>query len=115
LQYILNYQGKLVFDSVFLVRVSPSGGISEITANCRGIRGVSEDKSMPVIPAYQVILKNYPGPDQTIRAVEIGFMGQNSGQESAFIESEEGAVWRVRLDDGSARFFEAAYGDEINA
>jgi hypothetical protein len=114
-QYILAYQDQLVFDSGFEVRVAPSGGIAEITANCRGIRGVSDNKSMRVIPAYQVILKNYRGPDQVIRAIEIGFMGQNSDQENLFIESEEGAVWRVRLEDGTTRFFEAAYGDEIHA
>jgi len=112
-QYILDYKGKLVFDSNISVTVNREGGITEITISYRDIKDVSLDKIMKVIPAYQVILKNYYENGSTIISINIGFMGQNMARDNPFVESEEGAVWRVRLDDGTERFFEATYGDEI--
>ena len=112
-QYILDYKGKLVFDSNINVTVSLDGGISEITINYREIKGASVDKLMKVMPAYQVILKNYNESGDVIDSINIGFMGQNAQRDNPFIESEEGAVWRVRLNDGTERFFEATYGEEI--
>ena len=113
LQYILEYDGKLVFDSNVKAYVTPEGGISELTINYREIKAAPDDKHMKVVPAYQVILKNYHNSGDAISSISIGFMGQNTARENPFMESEEGAVWRVRLEDGTERFFEAAYGDEI--
>ena len=112
-QYILDYKGKLVFDSNVNVTVNVDGGIVEISLSYREIKSASIDKLMKVIPAYQVLLKNIYENGSIVTSINIGFMGQNTARENPFIESEEGAVWRVRLDDGSERFFEAAYGDEI--
>jgi hypothetical protein len=112
-QYVLDYKGKLVFDSSVSVMVNQSGGITELTINYREIKAAARDKLMKVMPVYQVILKNYYESGDAISQVNIGFMGQNTSRENPFIESEEGAVWRMRLDDGTERFFEAAYGDEI--
>ena len=111
-QYILEYKGKLVFDSNINVSVNPEGGIEEITINYREITSATLDKLMKVMPAYQVILKNFNQGGDTIASINIGFMGQNT-RDNIFRESKEGAVWRVRLDDGTERFFEAAYGEEI--
>ena len=113
-QYILDYKGKLVFDSNINVFVNTDGGIEEILISYREIKGASIDKLMNVIPAYQVLLKNYYEDGAVIESISIGFMGQNMARDNPFKESDEGAVWRVRLDDGSERFFEAAYGDEIS-
>ena len=112
-QYILDYKGKLVFDSNVNVSVNEDGGISEITLSYREIKSASLDKLMKVIPAYQVLLKNYYDSGVVIVSINIGFMGQNTARDNPFVESNEGAVWRIRLDDGSERFFEATYGDEI--
>ena len=112
LQYILVFEGNKVFDSRFIVEVDAFGGITGILINYRDIKAVSPDKEMDISPAYQILLKNYYS-DAVISSIDIGFMGQNTMRDNPFIESEEGAVWRVRLDDGSERFFEAAYGDEI--
>ena len=112
-QYILDYKGKLVFDSNVNVTVNTDGGIVEISLSYREIKSASIDKLMKVIPAYQVLLKNLYESGSVIDSINIGFMGQNTARDNPFIESEEGAVWRVRLEDGSERFFEAAYGDEI--
>ena len=112
-QYILEYKGKLVFDSNINVTVNVDGGIVEITLSYREIKSASLDKLMKVIPAYQILLKNLYENGSVIVSINIGFMGQNTARENPFIESEEGAVWRVRLEDGSERFFEATYGDEI--
>ncbi|MCL2057921.1 MAG: two-component system regulatory protein YycI [Oscillospiraceae bacterium] len=112
-QYILDYKGKLVFDSIVNVTVNADGGITEISLSYREIKSASIDKLMKVIPAYQVLLKNYYDNGSVVASINIGFMGQNTARENPFIESEEGAVWRVRLDDGTERFFEATYGDEI--
>jgi len=112
-QFILDYKGKLVFDSNINVYVNGDGGIAEIAISYREIKGVTIDKLMSVIPAYQVLLKNYYEEGAVVESISIGFMGQNMARENPFKESEECAVWRVRLEDGSERFFEAAYGDEI--
>ena len=112
-QYILDYKGKLVFDSNVNVTVNEDGGISEITLSYREIKSASLDKLMKVMPAYQVLLKNYHESGDIIVSINIGFMGQNTARDNPYKESDEGAVWRVRLEDGSERFFEAAYGDEI--
>ena len=112
-QYILDYKGKLVFDSNVNVTVDEDGGITEITLSYREIKAASLDKLMKVMPAYQVLLKNYYESGDVIISINIGFMGQNTARDNPYKESDEGAVWRVRLDDGSERFFEAAYGDEI--
>jgi regulatory protein YycI of two-component signal transduction system YycFG len=111
-QYILEYKGKLVFDSNINVSVTPEGGIEEITINYREITNATKDKLMKVMPAYQVILKNFNESGDVIKSINIGFMGQNT-RENFFRESDEGAVWRLRLEDGSERFFEAVYGEEI--
>ena len=113
IQYIYDYKGNLVFDSRVEVTLEGDGGVSEITISYREIKSASLDRVMDVIPAYQVILKNYIDGGVVIESISIGFMGQNTARENPFIESEEGAVWRVRLDDGSVRYFEATYGDEI--
>ena len=112
-QYILDYKGKLVFDSNVNVTVNAEGGILEISLSYREIKSASIDKLMKVIPAYQVLLKNFYDDSSVVVSINIGFMGQNTARENPFIESEEGAVWRVRMDDGTERFFEATYGDEI--
>ncbi|MDR1439565.1 MAG: two-component system regulatory protein YycI [Clostridiales bacterium] len=111
--YVQRHGGKPVFDSTVAVSVSASGGISAIEVRHRAIKDVSQDRQMSVVPAYQVVLKHYAGGGQAIRSIDIGFMGQDEPSESPLVESEEGAVWRVRTDDGGERFFEAAYGDEI--
>ena len=112
-RFVQVYQGSLVFDSYISVRVTPDGGIAEVAARLRGIRGLSPNKPMKVAPAYQVILRHYSKSGQAIRSIDIGFMGQSAASGDAFIESEEGAVWRVRLAEGSDRYFEASYGDEV--
>lgn len=111
--YAQKYKGKLVFDSTVCVTVSASGGISEISVRRRGIKDDSQGRLMSVVPAYQVVLKHYAESGQAIRSIDIGFMGQNAPADGSFVESEEGAVWRVRTEGGGERFFEAAYGDEI--
>jgi hypothetical protein len=112
-KYIFAYAGNLVFDNNIDVTVNKDGGISGVTINYREIKSASNDNLMKVIPAYQVILKNYYVSGDVITSINIGFMGQNTARDNPFVESEEGAVWRVKLDDGSERFFEATYGDEI--
>ena len=112
-QYILDYKGKLVFDSNINVTVNGDGGIMEITLGYREIKSASVDRLMKVIPAYQVLLKNFNESGSVIVSINIGFMSQNTVRDNPFVESEEGAVWRVRMDDGSERFFEATYGDEL--
>lgn len=111
--YVYEYDGSLVFDNNISVTVNGEGGISEVTINYREIKSASSANLMKVIPAYQVVLKNYYGGGDIITSINIGFMGQNTVRDNPFVESVEGAVWRVRLDDGSDRYFEAAYGDEI--
>jgi hypothetical protein len=113
LQYVQTYKGMPVFDSVVRVRADAAGGVEEIEVRHRGIKGVSRNKPMNVIPAYQVVLKNYRERGQAISSIDIGFMGQNTSADNQFVESEEGAVWRIRSDGGADRFFEALYGDEI--
>ena len=111
--YILDYQGNPVFDSNISVAVDKEGSVREISINYREIKSASAEKLMKVIPAYQVVLKNFYDAGAAITSINIGFMGQNTARDNPFIESEEGAVWRVKLDDGTERFFEATYGDEI--
>jgi len=113
IQYVLDYKGSLVFDSRVEVVIDGGGGVTEIAISYRDIKSTSPDQLMDVIPAYQVVLKNYVEGGAAIESIDIGFMGQNTARDNPFIESEEGAVWRVRLADGSVRFFEATYGDEI--
>ena len=113
LQYVLEYDGNLVFDSNVNVTVTRGGGISSIHINYREIKSALGEKHMKVVPAYQVILKNYHNGGDVIASINLGFMGQNTARDNPYVESEEGAVWRVRLIDGSERFFEATYGDEI--
>ena len=111
--YIYVYGGKPVFDNNISVAVNKDGGITEATVSYREIKSASGDSLMKVVPAYQVILKNYYESGDVIASIDIGFMGQNTARDNPFVESEEGAVWRVKLEDGSERFFEATYGDEI--
>jgi hypothetical protein len=112
-QYIREYKGKLIFDSYFIVTVNREGGIAEITISYREINTASLDKLMKVMPAYQVILKNFNESGDVIVSINIGFLGQNMDPINKYKESKEGAVWRVRLEGGAERFFDAAYGEEI--
>jgi len=111
-QYIFNYQNNLVFDSKIGVTVDDTGGITNISLNYREIKAASPEKIMDIIPAYQILLMSFY-EEAVIISIDIGFMGQNTARENPFMESEEGAVWRIRLNDGSERFFEATYGNEI--
>jgi hypothetical protein len=111
-KYVFEYKGKLVFDCNFNVYIDKNGGIEQIILNYREVKSSSNDKLMKVIPAYQVLLKNYYDSGDVIEAINIGFMG-HTVRENELAEYEEGAVWRVRLKGGKERFFEATYGDEI--
>jgi len=113
LRYILDFRGNMVFDSRVDVTVNGEGGITRIAINYREIKAVSQDRRSEVIPAYQVLLKNYYGEGPAISSIDIGFKGRDRARDNPFAESEEGAVWRVRQEDGTERFFESAYGDEI--
>jgi hypothetical protein len=113
IQFIFDYKGKLIFDNKIDILVNEDGGISELFISYREIKGASIDKLMKVIPVYRVLLKNFYEEGLVISSINIGFMGQNTERENPFKESDEGAVWRIRLDDGTERFFEVTYGDEI--
>jgi len=122
IRYLLHYAGKPVFDGRVTVLLDGGGGVSELTASVKSVLQVSGAAPMDVIPIYQVLLKNYPDAGTAIRSIDIGFMGmgdndadgETQAQDSGgYAETESGAVWRVRTEDGAERFFEAAYGDEI--
>ena len=111
IRYVMRFNDSLIFDNEIVIFLNGNGQILEIIGNYREIKSFSENDPMKVIPPYQILLKHYYKPDQVISKIELGFMDQS--KESHFIESEEGAVWRIRLEDGTERFFEATYGDEI--
>ena len=112
-RYILDFKGMLVFDCNVNVTVSREGGISEITINYRDVKKPEADTLAKIMPVHQVILKNYYKSGDVIDSISIGFIRQSSVQDNPYKGSDEGAVWRIRLDDGSERFFTAAYGDEV--
>ncbi|MCL2165095.1 MAG: hypothetical protein FWH55_12080 [Oscillospiraceae bacterium] len=113
IKYIRKYEGELIFDSNIKVFFNPAGDIYSIHVNSRGVRGFSEEVKMQMIPAYQVVLRNAFQEGQVIRAIDVGYLGQEGEQDGAFTESMEGAVWRIKLDDGNDRYFEGVYGNEI--
>ena len=112
IHYIMIYDDALIFDNEIIVLLSGDGRILEIIGNYREIKKFSDSEPMKVIPPYQILLKHYNESEQVIQRIELGFMDQS--KESHFVESEEGAVWRIRLEDGTERFFEATYGEEIS-
>ena len=113
-RYIRVFERKYVFDSNIAVFVNPVGGIEHIHVSYRGVRGFSDEAEMSMIPAYQVFLRNSFQEGQVISSIDIGYLGlQDPYYDGSYMESMEGAVWRVRLGDGGERFFEGAFGDEI--
>ena len=111
--YLLSYEGELVFDSWVNLLVDESGAIRTVRGNYRTVKGFSDKEQTAVLPVYLVLLKQYMTPGPAISEIHLGFMSQSGSGEDAFKESEEGAVWRIRQEDGTTRFFEALYGDEI--
>ena len=111
-QYLLSYQGELVFDSWVHVKISSDGAVQDIRGTYRTVKGFAENGRKEVLPAYLVLLKNYTDSGTVIQKIDLGFIGREH-EASAFKETEEGAVWRVRQEDGTTRFFEALYGDEL--
>ena len=114
-RYLLSYQGELIFDSGIDFIVAPDGSIAQVVGNYRSVKGFSDNKPTEVLPAHLVLLKNYPDAGSVIARIDLGFMSQSASDDSVYRESEEGAVWRIRQADGTTRFFEALYGDEIVA
>ena len=112
-RYILKINERLIFDSNIQVYIDMDGGVTDIAMSYREIKPDPLETLISVIPAYQVIIRNYYVSGTAIASIDLGYLGRNTARENPFIESEEGAVWRVILDDGSERFFEAAYGEEV--
>jgi hypothetical protein len=114
--YVLEYQGRPVFDSVVSAAVSPAGAILRVAVNGRAVEAADGRARTRVVPAYQVLLRHYTqesSAGQAIATVDVGYMADASSS-GLFAQQDAIPVWRVQLSDGTARYFEGVYGDELD-
>ena len=104
------YKNFVIYDNSVEASVTKKG-VTYLKSKFKKIKGFASDKKV-IIPANLILLKSY-GETQNmeISGVDIGFMGHVLEQDTK--ESYENPVWRIRIKDGSERFFNAYNGEEI--
>ena len=111
LTFIEKYKKFLVFDNYIEITLGKNGVIY-LESHSRKIKGFNAN-AMPIMPAYQILLKNYSGYENiTITGIDIGFKGYITGEQD-MRESSEGPAWRVTAEGGKVRYFKATDGEEI--
>lgn len=111
--YILtdSYRNMLVFDNRVRVNITKNG-ISYMECSYREVKGFSQDRIKNIMPAYQVLLKNFShGENIAITGIAVGFKGYE--QQQGMVEYSEGPAWRISVKDGEPRYFKASDGEEI--
>lgn len=110
LVYIKRFGKYFVYDNRIDLIIGKNG-VKSMRYSKSDVKKLSSD-SVKVMPAYQVLLKNFNKEENVvIKAMDIGFKSFEKGEEE--IETQEWPKWRVVLDDGTERFFNAVNGDEF--
>jgi regulatory protein YycI of two-component signal transduction system YycFG len=111
LTFIEKYQKFFVYDNYIDITLGEDG-VSYLAGHSRKIKGFNGN-AMPIMPAYQILLKNYSGnEDVKIVGIDIGFKGYIT-EEQNMQESSEGPAWRITCGNGKVRYFKASDGEEI--
>jgi hypothetical protein len=111
LVFIEKYQKFFVFDNFIEITLGKDG-VTYLESHSRKIKGFNAN-AMPIMPAYQILLKNYSGYENiTITGIDIGFKGYIT-EDQEMRESSEGPAWRVTAEGGKVRYFKATDGEEI--
>jgi regulatory protein YycI of two-component signal transduction system YycFG len=104
------YSKYLVFDN-YVKAVVTKNGISNLECSYSKVKGLSKELTK-IMPAYKVLLKNFStGEGLIIINIDFGFKGYEPEGET--LQYSEAPAWRIRLKDGSSRYFKASDGDEI--
>jgi regulatory protein YycI of two-component signal transduction system YycFG len=104
------YGKYLVFDNCIRAVVAENG-ITNLECSYSKVKGLSKELTK-IMPAYKVLLKNFStGEDLTIISIDFGFKGYEPEGET--LQYSEAPAWRIRLKDGTSRYFKASDGDEI--
>jgi regulatory protein YycI of two-component signal transduction system YycFG len=104
------YGKYLVFDNYTRVMVTKNG-ITNLECRYSRVKGLSKELTK-IMPAYKVLLKNFStGEGLAIINIDFGFKGYEPEGET--LQYSEAPAWRVRLKDGTSRYFKASDGDEI--
>lgn len=115
IKYIEAYKGYLVFGNI-IDMVIGSKGLTSLEYSSKKIKGLSAGSSVTVMQAYQVLLKNqanlaYAGP-AVIKGLDIGY-GMPEEVNDEMEEYSEGLYWRVVLESGAEKYFEAQNGEMV--
>lgn len=107
------YRNFLVYDNSIKLTASQKG-ITYLESRHRKIKGFAAG-SMRIMPAYQVLLKNFGEGDENvvITGIDIGFKGYIK-EEDNMQQFSQGPAWRVTTSNGDIRYFKASDGEEIN-
>ncbi len=110
LVFIGKYRQYFVFYNRAELLISKKGIVS---LDCRFIEVKRlSHTTVKFTPAYQVLLRNFPrGKGGTIVSIDLGFWCPYLQQTKT--ESSSPPLWRVKMKDGTVRYFTASDGSEF--
>lgn len=112
IEFVQTYKDFFVYDNYIKATVTKNG-ITEMKCSNKRVKGFSTGKAVKIMPAYQVLLKNFgKGDESVITNIDLGYKGIIN-MEKDMKESREVPVWRVKIQDGTKRYFTTGNGDEI--
>ncbi len=111
LEYNHKYENYLIFDD-YIKAVIGNTGVKELEYRFRKVKSIEKNKGQRLIEAYQVLIEASDIKDMGINSIDIGFKKDESDQDTQ--NSFDVLAWRIRLSDGSDKYYNALNGNIMN-
>ncbi len=109
IRFYEKYKGFIVYDNWFEITVSEKG-VTYMKYKYIKVRDVVSESGKSTVPIHSVLLRHFNEEGQVITSIQQGFK-KPVEKEQVFIWYSE-PYWKVRLENGQDRFFNALTGDE---
>jgi len=108
-EYNQVYEDYIFYDNYIKAQIGPTGIIS-LEFKYRNVRDVKTNPKQKTIDAYQVLLKMTDVKNVNIDDIDVGYGSYTDNG----ISLTDLLSWRVRLNDGSEKFYSAFTGQKLS-